>query len=157
MYEFYVFLIVIDLKYYKYHGEHVGTNTMYKTYVQSFDRMESQDDMDKNNKVEEDYPVGKIRGLKDPNSVSAFEVYSSRHHQYSSNSNIHNAKQKAVTNTIRNPVRLVQEAARKFGLTALSSEIEKIRYSDINLIFITRTEIWSFILHLDYFTLCMTV
>jgi hypothetical protein len=97
-------------------------------YVHSLHRMMSQDDTNKNNGVEEEHPVDKIFGLKDPNALSAFEVYNIRSHQQSNNNNINNTKQKAVTNTISNPIRLVQGAARTFGLTVLSSELEKIRY-----------------------------
>jgi hypothetical protein len=81
----------------------------------------SEDDKDNKNTGEDDLD-NKILGLKDQNLVSAYEVYSKKSHQHSNNT-----KQKAVTNTTSNPLRLVQEAARKFGLTALSSELGKIR------------------------------
>jgi hypothetical protein len=107
--------------------------------------MMSEDDTNKNNEVEEEHPVDKIFGLKDPNSLSAFEVYSTGNHEQSNHSNINNANRKAVTNTISNPVRLVREAARKFGLTVLSSELEKIRYlySGSQLMSLTRMESYS--------------
>jgi hypothetical protein len=110
----------------------------------------SQDDTNKNNEVEED----KSFGLKDPNSLSAFEVYSTRRHQQSNHSSINNAKRKAVTNTISNPVRLVREAAIKFGLTVLSSELDKIRYPvDVT----NKNGSYNLILHLDCFRLCVAV
>jgi hypothetical protein len=95
--------------------------------------MMSEDDTDNKNRGEEDL-VDEILRLKDPNTVSAFEVYSKKTNQHSNNNKVNNTKQKAVTNTTSNPLRLVQEAARKFGLTVLSSELEKIRYSGNHLI-----------------------
>lgn len=86
-----------------------------------------QDDKDNKDRVEEEDHINQVVGLEDPNSVSAFEVYSKRSHQRGSNSKSNKMKQRAVTNTISNPVRLVQEAARKFGLTELCSELEKVR------------------------------
>jgi hypothetical protein len=145
------------LKYYKYHCDQVRISTRYKNYVHSFHRMMSQDDMDKNNRVEEEDPVDKIVGSQDPSSVSAFEAYSMRNHQHSNNSNINNTKQKAVTNSTSNPVRFVQEAARKFGLTVLSSELEKIRYSGSHFISLTHMERYSSILQLDCLRLYMAV
>jgi hypothetical protein len=90
--------------------------------------MMSEGDTDNKNRIEEEL-VDKILGLKDPNSVSAFEVYSKKTRQHSGSNKVNNTKQKVVTNTTNNPLRLVQEAARKFGLTVLSSELEKMRYS----------------------------
>lgn len=89
-----------------------------------------QDDKDNKDRVEEGDHINKAVGLDDPDSVSAFEVYSKRSHQHVSNSKSNKMKQRSVTSTTSNPVRLVQEAARKYGLTVLSSELEKVRYSD---------------------------
>jgi hypothetical protein len=89
-----------------------------------------QDDKDNKDRVEEGDHIGKVGGLEDPNSVSAFEVYSKRSHQHVSNSKSNKTKQRAATSTTSNPVRLVQEAASKFGLTVLSSELDKVRYND---------------------------
>lgn len=82
---------------------------------------------DKDTASEEDQiEIDKILGSRDPNSISAFEVYSKKNYKGKTNS----TKQKSVTNVTNNPVRLVQEAAKKFGLSLLSSELEKIRYED---------------------------
>lgn len=89
-----------------------------------------QDDKDNKDRVEEGDHISKAVGLEDPNSVSAFEIYSKRSHQHVSNSKSNKMKQRSVTSTTSNPVRLVQEAARKFGLMVFSSELEKVRYSD---------------------------
>ena len=89
-----------------------------------------QDDKDNKERVEEEDHINKAVGLEDPNSVSAFEVYSKRSHQHGSNSKSNKMKQKAAKCATSNPVRLVQEAARIFGITVLSSELEKVRYSD---------------------------
>jgi hypothetical protein len=83
----------------------------------------SQDDKNNENRPGED-PVNKILGLEDPNSVSAFEIYSKKNHQ-----DINNSKQKSEMYGSSSPIRLVQEAARKFGLKTLSSELENLRYS----------------------------
>jgi hypothetical protein len=85
---------------------------------------------DNKDRVEGEDHTNKAVGLEDPNSVSAFEVYSKRSHEHGNNSKLNKIKQKAGTSATSNPVRLVQEAARKFGLMVLSSELEKIRYSD---------------------------
>jgi hypothetical protein len=90
-----------------------------------------QDDRNNKDRVEAEDHTNKVVGLEDPNSVSAFEVYSKRSYQHGNNSKLNKIKQKGVTSTTSNPVRLVQEAARKFGLMGLSSELEKIRYSDV--------------------------
>lgn len=88
----------------------------------------SEDDTDNKNRGKEDL-VDNILGLNDPNSVSAFEVYCKKTYHHSNNNEVNSTKQKAVTTSTSNPLRLVQEAARKFKLTVLSSELEKIRYS----------------------------
>ena len=80
------------------------------------------DDKD-DNVCPEDNSIGKILGTRDPNSVSAFEVYSKKNY---SDNNKANAKQKSMINT--NPVRLMHEAAKKFGFSVLIAELEKIRY-----------------------------
>jgi hypothetical protein len=98
-----------------------------------------QDDKDNKDRAEDDDNTNKVAGLKNTNAVSAFEVYSKRSHQHGNNSKLNKIKQKAVTSTTSNPVRLVQEAARKYGLTELSSELEKIRYSG-NMALETRME-----------------
>ena len=89
-----------------------------------------QDDKDNKDSVEEGDHISKVVGLEDPDSVSAFEVYSKRSNQRVSNSKSNKMKQRAATSTTSNPVRLVQEAAKRFGLTMLSSELDKVRYSD---------------------------
>lgn len=89
-----------------------------------------QDDKDNKDRVEEGDHISRVVGLEDPDSVSAFEVYSKRSQQHVSNSKSNKTKQRAATSTTSNPVRLVQEAARKFGLMVLSSELDKVRYSD---------------------------
>ncbi|XP_069705770.1 inhibitor of Bruton tyrosine kinase [Periplaneta americana] len=88
----------------------------------------SQDTVDdKSTASEEDHiEINKILGSRDPNSISAFEVYSKKNNKGKTSS----TKQKPVTNVTNNPVRLVQEAAKRFGLSLLSSELEKIRYED---------------------------
>ena len=72
----------------------------------------------------EDNSIEKILGTRDSNSVSAFEVYSKKN--YSNNNKSNNKQQKSTVNT--NPIRLMQEAAKKFGLSVLSTELEKLRY-----------------------------
>ncbi|KAJ9579143.1 hypothetical protein L9F63_024751 [Diploptera punctata] len=78
-----------------------------------------------NNVCPEDNSVEKILGTRDPSSVSAFEVYSKKNY---SNNNKTNNKQKSTTNI--HPIRMMQEAAKKFGLSVLITELEKIRYEN---------------------------
>ncbi|PSN38863.1 hypothetical protein C0J52_25683, partial [Blattella germanica] len=81
------------------------------------------DDKDNKHSGSDENLSDNIFGTKDPNSISAFEVYNKQKH--SNNNKTNNNKQKSSNNV--NPIRMVQEAARKFGLHLLQLELEKIR------------------------------